>query len=248
MSNNACKSLIQFVFTFVLILAAAIALTPSFAIAKRPKPPDTGTPSGNTTPGTTRPEASCPKTPKPLTALVANQGQDFTVAEYPTWLFYIPYTAQEISLMEFVLLNETQTKTIYHTSIKLNKQPGIIKIPLPPEAGNSLAVNQTYSWRFNLDCEPDRTIVPDLVLQGWIRRITLDTQVANELQSRQSPEYLVYQNQGIWYDAIASLAELHFAYPEDSETTKAWADTLESLKLKWVMAEPLVNSTLQPLE
>lgn len=101
----------------VITLITAIALNPSLTVAERPKAPKTATPSGNTTPGTTRPEANCPATPKPLTALVANQGQDFTVAEYPTWLFYIPYTAQEISLMEFLLLIEGDY--IYLPKIKL---------------------------------------------------------------------------------------------------------------------------------
>ena len=42
------------------IIVTAIALTPYLTVAKRPKPPQTGTPSGNTTPGATRPEANCP--------------------------------------------------------------------------------------------------------------------------------------------------------------------------------------------
>ena len=235
-------------FAVGLTVASVIAWNPLVAIAERPKAPKTGTPSGNTTPGTTRPETSCPATPKPLTALFANQGQDFTVAEYPTFLFYVPYTAQEIALMEFLLFDETQTKTIYHTSVKLSKQPGIIKIQLPPEAHHSLAVNTTYNWRFNLDCEPDRTVVPDLVLQGWIRRIPLNSQIENQLQSAKSQEYLVYQNHSIWYDAISNLAELHFANPENSELTQAWTDTLESLELDWVISEPLVDSESELVE
>ena len=235
-------------FSISLTIVAAITSIPFLAVAERPKEPKTGTPSGNTTPGTTRPETSCPATPKPLTALFANQGQDFTLAEYPTFLFYVPYTAQEIALMEFLLFDETQTKTIYHTSVKLSKKPGIIKIQLPPEARHSLAVNTTYYWRFNLDCEPDKTVAPDLVVQGWIRRIPLNSQIENELNSAISQEYLVYQNHSIWYDAIANLAELRFANPENSELTQAWTDTLESLELDWVISEPLVDSESELVE
>ena len=242
MAINLHKFAIRVVLTISLI--TAIASNPFLAIAERPKPPATGTPSGNTTPGTTRPQANCPATPKPLTALFANQGQDFTVTEYPTWLFYVPYTAQEISLMEFLLFNETQTKTIYHTTVKLSDQPGIIKIQSPPEPGNSLAVNTTYHWRFNLDCEPDLTMAPDLVLQGWIRRIALNSQIENELSSAEAQEYLVYQNHGIWYDAIANLAQLHFTNPENNKLTQAWNDTLKSLELDWVISEPLVDAEL----
>ncbi|MGK7898346.1 MAG: DUF928 domain-containing protein, partial [Xenococcus sp. (in: cyanobacteria)] len=222
---------LQVVRGFVLssTLITAIVWNLSLAVAERPKPPDTGTPSGNTTPGTTRPETACPKTSKPLTAIVANQGQDFTLEEYPTFLFYIPYTPQQISEIEFLILNETQTKTIYHSSIKLNDRPGIIKLKLPPETLNSLQVNNTYPWRFNLDCQPDNTIAPDLVLKGWIRRISLNSEVENQLKLAKSQEYLVYQNHSIWYDAIANLAELYFNNPEDKEITEAWTDTLQLL-------------------
>lgn len=224
----------------IVISIIAIAISPLIAVAERPKPPKTGTPSGNTTPGTTRPEISCPVTPKPLTAIVANQGEDFTLEEYPTFLFYIPYPAQKVSLMEFLLLDKTQTHTIYRTLIKANPQAGIIKIQLPPQTGQALAVNNTYYWRFNLDCEPDRT-VPDLVVQGWIKRVPITAETSTQLQSAKLPEYLIYQRQGIWYDAIAQLAKSHFTDPNNTQLTQAWNETLESLKIEWLIGEPLVD-------
>ncbi|MEM7761459.1 MAG: DUF928 domain-containing protein, partial [Cyanobacteria bacterium P01_A01_bin.40] len=166
---------------------------------------------------------------------------DWTVKEYPTFLFYVPYSAPEISLMEFLLLDETQTQTIYHAPIETSQQSGIVQIQLPKEASQALAVNTTYHWRLNLDCEPDQTIVPDLVLQGWIRRIPLDAEIANQLQSAKSPAYLVYQRQGIWYDAISNLAESYFADPENSTLAQAWTDTLKSFEIDWIIGEPLVD-------
>lgn len=225
----------------IVISIIAIAINPLLAVAERPKAPKTGTPSGNTTPGATRPEISCPITPKPLTAIVANQGQDFTLEEYPTFLFYIPYSAPEISLMEFILLNETQTKTIYRTPLTPSSRSGIIKVQLPPESSEALKTNTTYHWRFNLDCEPDQSIAPDLVLQGWIRRISLNSEIADQSESNGSPEYLFYQREEIWYDAIALLAESHFSKPNDTQLTQAWNEVLESLKIEWLIGEPLVD-------
>ncbi len=227
------------------IMFLMISDTTFLALAERPKPPETGTPSGNTTPGATRPEAVCPQTPKPLTAIFANQGQDFTVEAYPTFFFYIPYNPQQISLMEFLILNETQTQTVYHSSIKLNNKSGIIKVQLPPETQNSLAINTTYHWRFNLDCEPDKTVAPDLVLNGWIRRIPVNYDMALDLESAKLKTYLTYKNHSIWYDVIANLAELYFNNPEDKEITEAWTDTLQLLKLDWIISEPLVDAQLQ---
>ncbi len=225
-------------------LALGIPFTPFLALAERPKTPNTGTPSGNTTPGATRPEVVCPETAKPLTAIFANQGQDFTLEAYPTFFFYIPYNPQQISLMEFLILNETQTKTVYHSSIKLNNQSGIIKVQLPPKTQNLLAINTTYYWRLNLDCKPDKTVAPDLVLNGWIRRISVNSDIALDLESAKSKTYLTYKNHSIWYDAIANLAELYFTNPEDKEITEAWTNTLKLLKLDWIISEPLVDAQL----
>ena len=49
-------------FSLCLIMIIAIAFNLSLAVAERPKPPDTGTPSGNTTPGTTRPRVRASQT------------------------------------------------------------------------------------------------------------------------------------------------------------------------------------------
>ncbi len=242
---SSLPKVVRAFFTGSIMFLAIIANTAFLALAERPTTPDTGTPSGNTTPGATRPEAVCGQTAKPLTAIFANQGQDFTVEAYPTFFFYIPYNPQQISLMEFLILNETQTKTVYHSSIQLNNRSGIIKVQLPPETQNLLAVNTTYYWRFNLDCEPDRTIAPDLVLNGWIRRIPVNSDIALDLESAKYKKYLTYKNHSIWYDAIANLAELHFSNPEDKEITEAWTDTLQLLKLDWIISEPLVDAQLQ---
>lgn len=231
----------------LILTVISIALNPISTLAQRPKPPDTGTPSGNTTPGTTRPEAACPETPKPLTAIFANGGKDYTLAEYPTFFFYLPYASEQISSMEFLLLNATQTETIYRTSIQLKDRPGIIKVKLPSNTKNSLAVDNTYYWRFNLDCQPDNTIAPDLVLNGWIKRVATNSEMANELNSTKL-KYEVYREGDIWYDAIASLSELYFANPEDKQITNVWNNTLKSLKLDWIIDEPLVDSEISTVQ
>ena len=231
----------------ICAIAAVILLeiAPS-AIAERPKAPDTGTPSGDTTPGTTRPEAACPTTLKPLTAIFANQGRDFTLAAYPTFYFYVPYTPQQISSIEFLIFNETATKTIYHSAIELKDRPGIIRVQLPPDIKNSLAVDRTYQWRFNLDCQPDETIVPDLVLNGWIERVADDPEIADRLKSAEF-EYEVYRERDLWYDTIANLSNLHFANPKNERLRKAWNSTLRQLNLDWIVTESLVDSELKPL-
>lgn len=227
------------------LIATTVAILTISAQATRPKAPDTSTPSGNSTPGATRPEAACPITAKPLTALLANQGKDFTIKEYPTFFFYIPYNSEQISSIEFLLLNEDRTKTIFRSGVKLTNKPGIIKIEIPGDIVEPLAIDTTYHWRLNLDCNPDRTIAPDLVLNGWIRRVPVSSEVLFQLKSAQPEDYLIYQERNIWYDAIAKLGELHFTNSQNNLWNDAWNQMLSSLELDWVIAEPLVSSELE---
>jgi hypothetical protein len=194
-----------------------------------PRPPDTGTPTGRPVPGTTRPEAACPATAKPLMAIVANNGKDFTLSAHPTFWFYIPYRAEQLKTIEFMLLNRNERETIYQTSIKLMDKPGLIKVALPNDSQFALAENQTYRWRLNLDCQPDRTLEPDLAIDGWVRRLPMNSQL---------------ENNHIWMDAIARAAEQHFANPTDVTSHRSWRQILHILNLSELAEEPLTNTEL----
>lgn len=203
-----------------------------------PEPPDTGTPSGNPTPGTSRPEASCPDLPKPLTlaAIVANNGKDFTLSAYPTLWFYVPYRAEQISRIEFLLLSGNERETIYSTTIQPAKQPGVIKIAIPNNAKYALKPNQTYRWRLNLDCQPDRTVEPDLLIDGWIRRVSSTPQLQAQLK-KSSEAARIYQENQIWYDAIDELAKQYFTNPLNARANQAWTELLQTLNLTWIRSE-----------
>ncbi|MDJ0678846.1 MAG: DUF928 domain-containing protein [Xenococcaceae cyanobacterium MO_167.B52] len=244
---------IQVIGTITLTIATLLSNSASltgqtsrYLLSQLPKPPITGTPSGKSTPATTRPRITCQETDKPLTALFANNGRDFTVSEYPKFWFYIPYPSEEISYMEFLLLNGNERETIYHTAVKLKEQRGLIEIAIPAEPQYALKVNENYRWQFNLDCQPDSSAEPDLVVNGWVKRIPLNAQLANQLETVKPKQYSIYRAHFIWYDAIALLAELHFTEPENQEWQEAWANLLQSLDLEWVTPEPLADSELVP--
>jgi hypothetical protein len=218
-------------------LFGSLLLSASLPIAAQilPKPPDTGTPTGNPTPGTSRPEASCPKMPKELTAIVANNSKDFTLSAHPTVWFYIPYSAAQLSRIEFLLLSGNERQTIYQTNIQLIDKPGVIKITIPTDSKYALKPNQNYRWRLNVDCQPDKTIEPDVSIDGWVRRIS-----PAEGSRAQAPS----KDYQAWYDAIDAIATRHFANPTNGEATKAWSDLLKTLKFPWVQPEPFTNSKL----
>lgn len=207
--------------------------SPSFSLPEAPK---TGTPIGNSTPGTTRPAASCPETEKPLTALIANNGQDYTSAEFPSLWFLIPYTPEQISLMEFTLNDGEEKKTIYRTEIQLVDQPGIIRVSIPKDPDYALQEGELYHWYLMVDCYPDESEEPDLVVDGWIRRKSIVF----------SPERLADneydETNELWYDVVDRIGRLHFSDPLHLDAGRAWYDLLQSWGCSWCMDEKLVTT------
>ena len=188
-----------------------------------PAAPDTGTPTGESTPGGSRPEKNCPTTKLPLRALVANNGKDFTISEYPSLLFNVPYGDNQIRNIEFALEDPEEITTVYRTAIKLTGKPGIDKISIPQESKYALKSNKDYRWNLILYCKGNKTDEPDQYLTGWIRRVAVTPQLKNG-------EYQSYLKYNIWYDGIHLLAEKYFANPDDKGLKAAWNDLSQSLK------------------
>lgn len=239
--------------TFAITLALASLISNPVSVrtetiqisSKPPEAPDTGTPEGNPTPGTTRPEANCQNTNKPLTALVANNGSDYTLSKHPSFWFYIPYAPKHISYAEFVLLDGKESRTIYRTAVKLTEKPGIIKITIPAKPQYSLKLNDNYRWYFLLNCT-GQTDEPDLVVDGWVRRRLRNFQLKDQIEVVKPTEYIPYSKKQIFYDTITNLAEQHFANPQNRKLNEAWANLLESLGYASVAQEPFVASELLP--
>jgi Domain of Unknown Function (DUF928) len=166
-----------------------------------------------------------------LTALipVSNWGQ--TLAERPTFWFYIPYSSQEAVSGEFVLRekegnNDTdlvREPEIYRISFMLPRTPGLVSFSIPPTKP-SLEINKWYRWDFKLNCAPPSP-ASDLV-RGWVQRIELTPELEKQLNAARGREYDVYANQLIWYDALARLAELRLNNPSDSTLSNSWKNLL----------------------
>ncbi|MGB6296622.1 MAG: DUF928 domain-containing protein [Rivularia sp. (in: cyanobacteria)] len=187
-----------------------------------PAAPDTGTPTGSSTPGGSRPNTNCPKTNLPLRALIANNGKDFTVSEYPNLLFNVPYAGNQIRNIEFALKDPAEMKTVYRTAIKLTGKPGIVKVSIPQQQKYALKANKDYRWNLILYCVGNKTDEPDQNLMGWIRRVPKTTQLNTQ-------EYQSYIKNNIWYDGINLLAEQYFANPNNTELKATWSNLSKSL-------------------
>ena len=117
-----------------------------------PPAPNTGTPEGegNADPGGTRTErdriASCQGKQQSITSLTGNEIKELTVSNYPSFWFYVPYTADEIGYLEFVLEDSRAEKIVYQTRIHLSQEAGVMEVALPNESQYALEQDKNYTW------------------------------------------------------------------------------------------------------
>ncbi len=184
-----------------------------------------------------------------ITALMPTSNSGTTVAPRPTFWFYVPYSPQEATSGEFVLLNR-QWNVISQIPFRLPETPGLVRITIPATEPE-LEINKWYHWFFKLFCEGEESSSssPDLV-RGWVQRIELSSALNDQLNAASPQEYLVYANNGIWYDALAHLAELRLNNASDAALAD-WTKLLgakgvdfKGVDLEKFSQEPLVGSVI----
>ena len=218
-----------------------------------PTPPDRGAP-GQRKGAATRTPGKCGPAKQPLTALVPitqrtwGEGQGSsaaivtwksvlgsTVAERPTFWFYVPYTLTPAHRLEFVLQDETGND-IYKTSFtQSGTSPGVVGVELPSTAA-PLEVGKMYHWFFSIECSPEEAVLVD----GWVQRVPLNALLERQLEQATPKEKIaLYANNHIWYEALTSLAELRRQNPEDDKLKEDWVTLLQSIDLNAIAQEPI---------
>lgn len=172
--------------------------------------------------------------------LVPQNNQGLTGSGNPTFFFYVPKT-QQPQMGEFILVDEKE-EVIYQTTFRNNGNSGVVGIELPANvATKSLEIGQKYRWFFAIIPNPnDRE--NDLAVTGSIERVEVDPSLRERLKN---PDPLVradiYAENKLWYDAIATLAQLRRTRPNDATVAAKWAQLLQSANLNEIAREPLVS-------
>jgi hypothetical protein len=207
---------------------------------KLPPPPPRGI-TGHRSAAASR-DPACPVVAQPLTALVPEyrdpQGDrvwGLTAMARPTLWFYVPYAKNAIVDMSFTLQDESNpadTKIIYQNlKIAPDPIPGMLQITLPKSI-ESLATNKSYHWflTLNMTCTIGQR---PFFVDGWIQRVAMQTDLSQEIE-RSTPikRVALYAKNGLWYDAIAALATLRSANPQDPELLQDWQNLLDAIGLK----------------
>lgn len=255
------RSSLAFACTLVIILANTVnvlAQPASSSSQNKPKPQYKKTPS-NPKPKVTflkfklppkgapgkRADAGsrsgCPVLDKRLVALVPATNIGLSIAERPTFWFYVPYQPSAKSIGKFQLLNEQQ-KLIYETSARVTGTPGIIGINLP----RALETNKRYQWVFSFICDTQAPPDANVSVNGFVERVSL-APLRKKLETAKTPQQkmLLYAENGLWYDLLTTLINGRRQKPQDVQLANNWKELLEQspeVQLNELVREPIVSS------
>ncbi|QHG20493.1 DUF928 domain-containing protein [Nostoc sp. ATCC 53789] len=167
-----------------------------------------------------------------------------TNAEHPYFFFFVPYKASSIANIEFVLQERTNNKsqTLYRTYLIPPESPGIISVHFPPNK-SSLQVGKMYHWFFKVRVQCDHKQPTKLdYADGWVQRVNQNTTLTEQLkQATPQQKATLYAANGIWYDAIVSLAQLRHTNPQNGILLAEWKTLLYSVGLGEIANQPLIN-------
>ncbi len=174
-----------------------------------------------------------------ITPLIPQSNIGLTLTESPTFFVYVSQPAAQV---EFVLLNEDESEVIYESSLKIDKS-GIVGVSLSDKGKTkNIEVGKRYVWSFALACDPQERS-GDYIVKGWMQRIepqpTLKSDLANPDPRVRA---IAYAKNGIWYDTLATLAQMRRKAPDDASLKAEWTQLLKSQKLESVADQPLVQS------
>ena len=165
-----------------------------------------------------------------------------TMAEYPTFYWYMPPTSA--SAAEFVLwdANREDVYRAQYTLAKSSDSPvgkaGIMSFSLPAFANlPPLNIGEKYHWSLTLICDAvDRS--GDVYTEGDIERVQPDPTLAGRIQQATPEERVaLFANARLWYETVEALDELRRVRPNNPELAEAWSKLLSSAGLLDLIAQ-----------
>jgi hypothetical protein len=221
------------------LTGTALATLPS--IARYRPPSNVQRPEGRQGAAT---RTDCAKDRFAFEPLVPTSNYGQTTEAYPTFYWYLANHSFSWARFE---IYATQAKTlardpdpIYQTTFRLVGSQSLASLTLPATAGlPPLQKNRDYLWKLTLICSqrgPDDEMAngSQRGIRSWITRVEPNKALKAKL-GKTSRRYEVYAEEGLWYDAIHTLAVLRERHPQQSRLAIDWKDLLQQTMLRSVL-------------
>ena len=195
--------------------------------------------------GTRRPGEICIFGQVPVLALLlpkTNVG--LTTAAYPRFFWYAPNNkAQQVRFSLYKVDRQLRRRTIiYRTSFPSIPQGGISSFTLPKDGKVApLAIKENYLWSVSIICNlQDNSPNSVITSEGWVQRVQLNPNLANKLPKLSPSARLpIYSQAGLWFDFLATLADLRACNILNQKLSTQWQKTLTQVDLKSISQEKL---------
>ncbi len=159
-----------------------------------------------------------------------------TTSAYPTFWFYVDYPID--SQVEFILQDESENE-VYKTNFSLDKTSGLISLILPKNKVN-LEIGQSYHWYLYIMCNVQNS--PDDFVEGWVKRVELDSNINDQLELAQPLERIsIYAENGLWFDTLSIIESLREKEIKDNIISAVWTDLLQQIGLEKITQESVVK-------
>lgn len=209
----------------------ADALTESQIIFNAPTPPSQGTPGGRSQGGASRGPCQDYQDLAALVPTTASMVWGKTTQATPSLWFYLPQVLTTETPMEFTL-QDGDDNYVYSDSLEGTEIPaGLIQFEIDPEA-QPLQPDQLYTWTLVIYCDPAQP-TESVFVNGTLQPISLDPALQAQLSSAEVLDTArFYAANGIWYDALNTLATHQQAQPTDPHLSQAWKNLLRQAELE----------------
>lgn len=170
-----------------------------------------------------------------FSALLPASNQGLTAVSHPTILAYLPETSAKKAFFSWI---DEDNNEHYQAIVPIEQKGGVVNYSLP-ETAPALEVGKSYTWAIGIMC--DGRLKPDSpVIQGQIKRVELASDLKSKLDSNTSlKNAAIYANGGLWYDTVATMAQLKTAQPNNPNLNFNWEELLNSIGLKDIAQSPL---------
>lgn len=184
---------------------------------------------------------NCIASEKDFIALVPEKSINLTASVNSRLFFYVPQTDTPKTI-EFVLRN-SKDQLVHETFIETSGRAGITSVAIPAQAKRSSQESQgDYRWYLSMICDPNERS-RDIVLEGWIKYLELNNSLKEKIKVSSSLEkFNLFQQQGVWYDALSVVAESQKSESNLVSIQTQWSQLLESIGLGDLASEPLIEA------
>jgi hypothetical protein len=165
----------------------------------------------------------------PTLSVIAPDHEALTTKAQPTVYWYI--SGATSARVDFTLIEESAVEPLIEITLNGPVKEGLHALRLA-DFGLSLESEATYLWFVSVIPDAEQH-AEDLVSGAAIRRISAPEALQSSLAGAAAPgaEFAVYAENGIWYDAISTLAVARSASPSDAELQEQQATLLDQVDL-----------------